>query len=410
MAGILLAVGAVFFAGIWSGKQLYADDPDPTEDLTFKATYKALAGQKDFAFSYKDMGVLSRPVGMLDWEIPKTQFSTCGLDRNFRTFSLEPLVTIIPGQTYPFKFETMTLPAFFGMTNDAAGMAEAHRRVKYIKELYGLYYQEALKEPAELPSAFQTALWEIMQESAVPADGSSGFSLYSGDFRANYREAASSPEYVRKAEEYLQSLSGDDLIFDVNPAFSSFELVRMTGLPGNDEPAPQAQLALRLREGATPLGLRGLNEDNLSTGSPLLGGGAESGGPLDRSVVPSGSSTIGNGGGGIGSGGSGGDDSGFPGVVSSGSGSGGGSNDTGSGGSGGGSSGTGGGGGSTTVNSGGDPGNGGGGGGGSGGGGSDGTGGGVITSPVPAPPALILAGVGMAAVWLGRKARTRRHN
>src|SRR5947207_8929763 len=63
--------------------------------------------------------------------------------------------------------------------------------------------------------------------------------------------------FVQRAEEYLKSLTGEDLIFYQNPEMDSRELVRLKGVPGpvgfeNAGAVAQAQFALRYTTGGAP--------------------------------------------------------------------------------------------------------------------------------------------------------------
>ncbi len=67
---------------------------------------------------------------------------------------------------------------------------------------------------AEEAVALQVALWEVIEETE-PAEGSAKFDLFAGDFQANYSRAEA-PAFIRTAQGYLDSLTGDDAVFSQN--------------------------------------------------------------------------------------------------------------------------------------------------------------------------------------------------
>ena len=54
-----------------------------------------------------------------------------------------------------------------------------------------------------------------------------------------------SPEYVQRAQRYVQSLTGDDASYNENPVLAGQNLVRLTGLKSGTNAAAQSQLSLR---------------------------------------------------------------------------------------------------------------------------------------------------------------------
>ena len=61
------------------------------------------------------------------------------------------------------------VPTAFALPNTDAGREEAFRRAKYVRELFGRFYPQALKEDdPDAGFAFQVALWEIIHEGQLP--------------------------------------------------------------------------------------------------------------------------------------------------------------------------------------------------------------------------------------------------
>lgn len=297
---VAFAAGCVgFFVAVATAQEV-APPPKPADAPTektektppprVKLRYVDLRDRTPFAFTFQGKGDFTKPAGALHFDFPERSFPSNGLDQDFQTFCAEPFVPITAGQTYPFAIEPFGDPVHFGLPDDEAGQKQAAKRTKLIRELYGRFYQETISDPALANPAFQVALWELIAEPNFPDEGKS-FSLHSGAFQAA-NPAAEAPDFVKRAEEYLSELTGDDASFDRNPALLHLELVRMTGLADGDVAAPESQLVLR----------RQLHAPASGDGS-LLGGGG--GSMLGRMAGGGGAPAGGGGGGGGGIGGGG---------------------------------------------------------------------------------------------------------
>lgn len=361
--------------------------------------YKELTNKEQFKFTMKDdkgkPADYTKNVGAMEHEFPPGTFPTMGLDQDFKAYCIEPLVPMYAGQTYAYEVQPYGRPSDFGLKVDEEGRKAAEKRTKYVKELYGKFYAEAEKNPQVGPAAFQAALWELTQEKEFP-EGPMPFNLYNGTFQANYPDKNVIPPHVQMAQQFVQSLTGDDTAFNQNPIFQGTELVRLTAVAASGSLA-QSQLALRAVGAPGPAGgtggtggLGGAPGGGSAPGTPFFGGSGGGGAP-GFPFFPVG--------GGSGSGGGGAPGSGSGGSSGAGSGNNGGSAPGGGGGQGGGSNSGGSGGGSNSGNS----------GGGSGGGsGGNSGGGGGTPNPVPAPPAVVL-GLIAGAVWIGRSWTKRRN-
>ena len=260
-----------------------AQPPAPAgPDLT--TTYLGPVAKDNFAFRWKEKGGgFTRAVCRMNWEVPSTLWSSGGFDRNFPTYCAEALVGVVAGRTYPFQIQFPTAPEMYGLPDTPEGRAQAELRSKSIHELYGRYYTASLPDnDPDAPRAFQAALWEIIHESQLPEGQAAPFSLFSGNFQADYPALAQTPPFVQRAEQYLQSLTGNDNLFWQN--LPGRELVRLRGLPGAaGEAAAQAQLALRYTRGGAAgySGANALPGNGVGTGAigPLAGNGFGGGGP-----------------------------------------------------------------------------------------------------------------------------------
>ena len=240
----------------------------------------------------------TKPVGWMNWEFPDSITSTMGFDPNLKAFCIEPLIPVTPGMEYGFTIDNFGKPRdFAGVTENNDGDTVAKKRTAFVRELYGRYYDDLVKDPAAVAPAFQTALWELVGESEMP-DGPMPFSLYTGGFQVAYQNEKDAPLYVKSAQGYLQSLTGDDTSFTSNPELAGMELVRLSGTKGANGAVSQAQLVLRQRGGVS-------TANSPYSNAPIMtgGGGGLSGGGLGGALSAlGGRGALGGGGGGFGGG------------------------------------------------------------------------------------------------------------
>jgi hypothetical protein len=224
-------------------------------------------------------------VGILNWDVPSSEFTTAGLDRTFRTYCAEAPIGVTSGKTYRFQVQSPSLPEAFGLPETPDGRAEAVRRASYIRELYGRYYLTSLDDPNATRS-FQVALWEIIHETQLPPAKAAPFDLTTGNFQADYANLAAAPSFVRQAQDYLKSLTGNENLFYDNPGLAGMELIRLKGLAGAGagDIAAQSQFALQSVQASASnnavatagsgvtSGLGGSGSGGPGGGSPSLGG------------------------------------------------------------------------------------------------------------------------------------------
>lgn len=190
-------------------------------------------------------------VGAFRWQVPMSSYATGGLDRNFTGYCAEIDVSIVVGKLYRFKIDRLDDPAFYGLKADAEGIRAAQRRATLIRELFGRYYSESKTAHPDDTFAFQVALWELTHETEAANGMMTLFDLFSGDFQTNYpREQA--PAFVLKAQDYLNSLVGNDSVYYQNPSINGRELVRLDGIPNAEGIVAQSQYALRYIDGGVP--------------------------------------------------------------------------------------------------------------------------------------------------------------
>jgi hypothetical protein len=258
---------------------------------TLEAFYHRLEPKETFKYRWKGEDKLCN-VGAFGWEIPPSTFSTGGLDRNFTGYCAEILVPITAGQTYRFQPIGLNEPQSYGLPATAEGAKLADQRATLIRELFGRYFRKTMT--ATDIFAFQVALWELNQEPQ-PQKGPVAFDLFAGEFQVNYpREEA--PAFVRLAQDYLNSLTGDDTTFYTNEAIQGRELVRLQGIANAEGVVAQSQLALRYFNG-------GGGGEGFGTGSGVGGGGGGLPGvPGGGGGPPGGSGGFGGGSGGGGGG------------------------------------------------------------------------------------------------------------
>lgn len=232
--GVLALLAVVVSLGI--GSRAFAQTPSLT------ALYYQLDPKDTFKYKWKGDSKVCN-VGAFRWYVPESEFSTGGLDRNFTGYCAEIDITITADILYRFRPISLYDPKNYGLEETPEGILAAQRRATLIRELYGRYYTENKTARPEETFAFQVALWELTHESE-PMDKAATFDLYAGEFQVNYPREAS-PEFVLLAQEYLNSLTGDDSIYYQNPNINGRELIRLDGLPNAEGIVAQAQYALR---------------------------------------------------------------------------------------------------------------------------------------------------------------------
>ena len=273
---------AVAVAGLLDSPAAWAQAPTP--DVI--ATYGGLDPKGSFTFKMKG-ATHTKPVGLLNWDVPQDQFSTAGLDRSFKAFCAEPLVGVTAGNTYSFNLLSPDSTAAYNLPDTEAGRKEANLRGVYIRELFGRSYLSS-QNPAtpDAARAFQAALWELAYETELPATfepGQAKFDLFTGTFQAEYPNRADAPAFVTTAQTYLTDLTGNDSVFSSTPGLAGLELVRLNGLPNAASVVAQDQYALRsvsAGAGGNASSAGGGGVGGGGFGSPIGGGGGGFGGPV----------------------------------------------------------------------------------------------------------------------------------
>ena len=133
---------------------LFAAAPVSAEeipDLTLRS--RELAGRQELKFVSKAAASV-KPAGLLNWDFPPAGFATVGFETAPQTYCIEPQVPVVPGTEYPFRIEAFGQPRDFGLKDDDDGRKAAARRTKFVRELYGRYYPDSVKDPAA-QAAFQ---------------------------------------------------------------------------------------------------------------------------------------------------------------------------------------------------------------------------------------------------------------
>jgi hypothetical protein len=265
------------------------------QEPALEVYYSKLEPKEEFKYRWKGKPAVAN-AGVFRWEVPETEFGTNGLDRNFTGYCAELLVPITAEKTYRFRVNSLYAPANYALADDDKAVLAAQRRAIYIQELFGRFFRDpVLKSANPVESvALQVALWEVIQETE-PAEGEPARDLFAGDFRADY-ERANAPAYVLKAQEYLDSLTGNDALFYENPDLRGRELVRLMGIANASGVVAQSQFALRYAGGG---GVGGTAPGRVLTSG---GGGFLAGGGGGAPIAGFG----GGGGGGLGTGGGGG--------------------------------------------------------------------------------------------------------
>jgi len=260
-----------------------------------EAFYRKLEPKGEFKYTWKGKEGMAM-AGVFRWEVPTPEdggsFGTAGLDRNFSGLCAEVLVPITANKLYKFKVNSLYEPSNYSVDGkdekepSEKAILGAARRVTAIKELFGRYYRKAFDEvyTSDELIAAQIAMWEVIQESD-PAEGDAKFDLFGGDFQAGY-DRKNAPAYVTKAQEYLDSLTGDDATFYTNPDLRGRELIRLQGIANANGVVAQSQFALRYAGGGgvggnagnRPLTTGGGFVPGVGGGAPLAGFGTGAGG------------------------------------------------------------------------------------------------------------------------------------
>jgi len=263
------------------------------QEPNLEVFYRKLEPKELFKYKWKGKeGV--RTAGVLHWEVPESEFGTNGLDRNFTGYCAQVFVTMQANKSYSFKMATIYSSENYNVGDSPTPDKAAVRRVKYIQELFGRYYRDPIRKAVdpEEAVALQIALWKIIQEKE-PAEGEElNLDLSKGDFQANYGgECEEAPAFVKTAQNFLNSLSGDDSKYFENPDLKGRELIRLKGIPNANGEVAQSQFALRFAGGggvgspnniATALTTgAGLGTGTPGTGSPAAGVGTGGSGFLN---------------------------------------------------------------------------------------------------------------------------------
>jgi hypothetical protein len=240
------------------------------QEPALEVFYTKLDPQSQFKYKWKGKEQVAN-AGVFRWEVPQTEFGTNGLDRNFTGYCAEILVPITAEKLYRFRVNSIYAPSNYSIDPESKNAERAaERRAKYIQELFGRYYRDPVEKAVDPVDAIalQVALWEIIQETE-PAEGEPKRDLFAGDFQANYPKA-DAPAFVTRAQEYLDSLTGNDALFYENPDLRGRELIRLMGIPNAAGVVAQSQFALRYVGGA---GVGGGGFARALTGLGGFGGG-----------------------------------------------------------------------------------------------------------------------------------------
>jgi len=247
------------------------------QEPALEVYYTKLEPKDQFKYKWKGKEAVCN-VGVFRWEVPQTEFGTNGLDRNFTGYCAEILVPITEDKLYRFRVNSLFEPSNYdGLAGKDNAATAAQKRAIYIQELFGRYFRDPVLKAVNPDEALalQVALWEVIQETE-PAEGQPlKLDLFSGDFQANYPKA-DAPAYVLKAQNYLDSLTGNDALFYQNPDLRGRELIRLMGIPNANNVVAQSQFALRFAGGGG-VGAGSLSRA-LTTGGGLVGLGGGPGG------------------------------------------------------------------------------------------------------------------------------------
>src|SRR4051794_14854486 len=196
---LLAPLPTPLFLGPAVGQDQEPKPPIPNQVVT--ATFEGAAPKAPFKFKWKEKnGSFTKNVGLLHWQMPPDEPAKAGMagvDGYFRTYCAEALVGVVGGKTYKFEVQRPEHPEGYGLPNTEEGQAQAARRATYVRELFGRYYPASIRgDDVDAPLAFQVALWEIIGESQLPEAAAAPFSLFTGNFQADYPTVKESPAFV----------------------------------------------------------------------------------------------------------------------------------------------------------------------------------------------------------------------
>lgn len=249
------------------------------QEPALEVLYTRLEPKEQFKYKWKGKEAVCS-AGVFRWEVPRTEYGTNGLDRNFTGYCAEVLVPIVADKTYRFQTNNIYAPENYnlaGAAKEKVGDAANHR-TRLVQELFGRHFRDPVLKSVNASDAvaFQIALWEIVQETE-PAEGELKLDLFAGDFQANYAKA-DAPAYVTRAQEYLDTLTGhDDALLIENPDLRGRELIRLKGIENAEGVVAQSQYALRYKDGGAA-GNGAFARALTAGGSGIGGGGVPLGG------------------------------------------------------------------------------------------------------------------------------------
>src|SRR5262249_44824589 len=114
------------------------------QEPNLEVFYNKLEPKEQFKYKVKGKEATAS-AGVLHWEVPKSQFSTGGFDRNFTGYCSEVQVPISTGKSYSFKMGSLYAPDNYSVSASPAPEKAAQKRATLIKELFGRHYRDAQK-------------------------------------------------------------------------------------------------------------------------------------------------------------------------------------------------------------------------------------------------------------------------
>ena len=266
--GSQFRIAGWLFAGaiLPSGYSMAQEPVPPAERPQVTLRYLGVIKGQEFKYKMLGEGEFQRTIGDMHLDYPTGSFPIGGLDPQIVSYCVEPQVPMYKGSSYAFTVDTIDHSKFYGDPETDEGRKRTDRRVAFIREFYGRYYQASLKDPVTA-NAFQAGLWELTQEQEFP-EGPVPFNLFTGTFQANYADVQQAPEFVRQAQTYVQSLHGDGAAFTDNSFFNGTEIVRLTAVRSPEGIIAQSQFVVR----NLPISAAG------GTAGPIGSGGGGGGG------------------------------------------------------------------------------------------------------------------------------------